>query len=326
MIRLFACQGLIFWIMKPKYKASTEDSSANTKPNYVVETWDRPQPTQKQRAARKVFRGGCLVFLAMLVFVMFISFIYLLVPFRTNLLVLGIDRVPDGSALGRSDTNILVTVKPLAAYIGLLSIPRDLWVTIPGVGENRINTAHFFAEGQLPGSGPAAALETIQHNFGVPVKYYLRVKFDGIVGIVDALGGIDIELDSPMAGLPAGDHHLSGEQALVFVRDRQGSDDFFRMQQAQFFIAQLIEQIIKPGSWPRIPAVMVALNDSVDTNLPVWVWPRLGFALLRAGPGGIDSHILNRDYVNSNVTSEGAQVLIPQWSLINPLINEIFSD
>ena len=131
---------------------------------------------------------------------------------------------------------------------------------------------------------------------------------------------------SSSAGLPAGDHHLSGEQALVFVRDRQGSDDFFRMQQAQFFIAQLIEQIIKPGSWPRIPAVMVALNDSVDTNLPVWVWPRLGFALLRAGPGGIDSYILNRDYVSSTVTSEGAQVLIPQWSLINLLVNEIFSD
>ena len=312
--------------MKPKYKASTDDLPTETKPNYVVETWDKPQVTKRQRGARKAFRSGCLVFAGLLVAFLFISLVYLLVPFRTNLLVLGIDRVPEGSNLGRSDTNIMVTVKPLGPYIGLLSIPRDLWVSIPGVGENRINTAHFFAEGQVPGSGPAAALETIQLNFGIPVKYYVRLKFDGIVGIVDALGGIDIELDAPMAGLPSGVHHLSGEQSLVFVRDRQGSDDFYRMQQGQFLITELFEQMIQPISWPRIPAVIAALDESVDTNLPVWIWPRLAFALLRAGPGGIDAHILDRDYVSSSITSEGAQVLIPQWSLINPLVNEIFGE
>jgi LCP family protein required for cell wall assembly len=208
----------------------------------------------------------------------------------------------------------------------MLSIPRDLWVTIPGVGKNRINTAHFFAEGREPGSGPAAALDTIQQNFGVPVQYYVRIKFDGIVGIVDSLGGIDIELDQTMAGFPAGVHHLTGEQALIFVRDRQGSDDFFRMGQAQFFISELIEQIIQPGSWPRIPALISATNASLDTNLPIWVWPRLAFALLRSGPGKIDFHVINRDYVSSSTTSEGAQVLIPDWALISPLVKEIFGD
>jgi LCP family protein required for cell wall assembly len=309
--------------MQPKYRASTDDFAGPTRPTYVVDTSDRPQ---KRQNARRIFRMGCLTILGMLIAVLFVLFIYLLVPFRTNLLLLGIDRVPEGSDLGRSDTNILVTVKPLGPYIGMLSIPRDLWVTIPGVGENRINTAHFFAEGQLPGSGPDAAMATIQANFGVPVRYYLRLKFDGIVGIVDALGGLDIELESPMAGLTAGQHHLSGDQALVFVRDRQGTDDFFRMQQGQFLIAELIEQVIQPKSWIRIPALFGAVNDAVDTNLPPWIWPRLGFALLRAGPGGIDAHTINRDDVRSSVTSEGAQVLIPDWSLISPLVNEIFSD
>lgn len=312
--------------MKPKHKASTDELSAKTKPNYVIETWDQPQPTQRQRGVRRLFRVGCLVLFAFLAGILFVGLIYFLVPFRTNLLVLGIDRVPNGSDLGRSDTNILMTVRPLRPYIGMLSIPRDLWVTIPGVGENRINTAHFFAEGQEPGSGPAAALETIQINFGIPVEYYVRIKFDGIVDIVDALGGIDIELEQPMAGLPDGVHHLSGEQSLVFVRDRQGSDDFFRMQQGQFFIAEMIEEIVRPGSWPRIPAVVSAINASVDTNLPFWVWPRLAFALLRSGPGKIDFHVINRDYVSSSTTSEGAQVLIPDWALISPLVKEIFGD
>lgn len=312
--------------MKPKHKASTDELSADTRPSYVVEPWDQVQPSQRQRGFRRILRTGCLGLLAVLACIIFVAVIYFLVPFRTNLLVLGIDRVPQGSVLGRSDTNILVTVKPLRPYIGMLSIPRDLWVTIPGVGENRINTAHFFAEGVEPGSGPAAALETIELNFGVPVQYYVRIKFDGIVEIIDSLGGIDIELEKTMAGFTAGVHHLSGEQALVFVRDRQGSDDFFRMGQAQFFIAELIEQLIQPGSWPRIPAFLSAANASVDTNLPIWVWPRLAFALLRSGPGNIEFHVINRDYVSSSITSEGAQVLIPDWSLISPLVDEIFGD
>jgi anionic cell wall polymer biosynthesis LytR-Cps2A-Psr (LCP) family protein len=180
--------------------------------------------------------------------------------------------------------------------------------------------------GQEPGSGPSAALETVRQNFEVSVEYYVRLRFDGIVGIVDALGGMDVELDNPMAGLPPGDHHISGQQALAFVRDRQDTDDFFRMQQGQFFIAELIEQLIQPKSWPRLPVMISAMNESIDTNIPFWIWPRLSFALLRAGPGGIDYHVISRDFVSSTTTSEGAQVLIPDWSLILPLVRQIISD
>ncbi len=312
--------------MKPRYKASTEDQNAETRPSYVIEPWDQKQPTQRQNTFRRVLRSGCLVIFVIFACIIFVGGIYLLVPFRTDFLILGIDRTPDGSDLGRSDTNILVTVKPLRPYIGALSIPRDLWVTIPGVGENRINTAHYFAEAENPGSGPNAAMETIRQNFGLSVNHYVRLKFEGIVGIVDSLGGLDVELENPMGGLPAGQQKISGEQALVFVRDRQGTDDFFRMQQGQFFIAELIEQLLQPRSWPRIPAFLVAVSESVDTSIPFWVWPRLGFALLRTGPGGIDYHVISRDYVNPTTTSEGAQVLIPDWSLILPLVDEIFGD
>lgn len=312
--------------MNPKYKASTDGPQVETRPSYVVEPWDDPSRSRKGRGTGRWFKAGCLVILSILAFIVFISLVYFLVPFRTNFLVIGIDRVPEGSALGRTDTNILVTVKPLGPYIGVLSIPRDLWVTIPGVGENRINTAHFFAEGQNPGSGPEATMETIQVNFGVPVQYYIRIKFDGIVDIVDAMGGVDIELEQPMAGLPAGSHHLNGEQSLAFVRDREGGDDFFRMEQGQFFISQILQQMIQPATWPRLPATISALNDSLDTNLPVLVWPRIAFALLRAGPEKIDYKIIDRNYVTPTTTSEGAQVLIPDWSLISPLVAEIFGD
>ena len=72
---------------------------------------------------------------------------------RTNILLLGLDRAEAGSDAARTDTIILTTFVPHRLYLGMLSIPRDLWVTIPGVGENRINTAHFYAEAARPGRG-----------------------------------------------------------------------------------------------------------------------------------------------------------------------------
>ena len=310
--------------MYSKPKTLNPDPHAETQPNYTVELLNQKPARQIPRKSRRWLRGcGCFVFLVVL-FLCGISSIYAFFPVRTNLLVLGIDRSPEGTAISRSDTNILFTVLPLRPYIGMLSIPRDLWVKIPGVGENRINTAHFFAETAQPGSGPKALMETIRQNFGAPVNYYVRVNFQGLVNFIDALGGLDVHLDARMAGYKPGNHHLSGEQVLAFVRDRQGTDDFFRMQQGQFIIKEVWGQLLQPKSWPRIPLAVAAFPGFLDTNLPVWVWPRLGLALLRLGPNGIDSRVITREMTNPFTTSEGAQVLGPNWDAINPMIKEMF--
>ncbi|TFH33904.1 MAG: LytR family transcriptional regulator, partial [Anaerolineales bacterium] len=112
--------------------------------------------------------------------------VYFLFPGRINVLLLAIDRTPEGSAVGRSDSLILTTTVPSQGYLGILSIPRDLWVSIPGVGENRINAAHFFAEADQPGSGPAASVATVAINFGLDLDYYIRIQFDGFRAFVDA--------------------------------------------------------------------------------------------------------------------------------------------
>ena len=261
--------------------------------------------------------------LVLLVFVL-AGAAYLLAPARTTFLVLGIDRVPDGSAVGRSDTMILVSVTPLRPDVRMLSIPRDLWVNIPGVGENRINTAHFFAEASQAGSGPAAALDTVQQNFDLDVPYYVRVQFDGFMRVVDAMGGVTISLPEDMAGYTAGEHHLNSEQALAFVRDRQGADDFFRMTHGQILIRSVIRQLLTPSAWIHLPAVMDVASQSITTNIPVWLWPRLGLAIVRAGGDGIDSRTIEREMVMPFTTSGGAQVLQPNWELINPLVDEMF--
>ncbi len=203
---------------------------------------------------------------------------------------------------------------------------RDLWVQIPGIGENRINTAHFYAESAEPGSGPQAVKQTIQENFGVQMDYYLRIEFEGFREIVDALGGVDITLSEPTAGYPAGRHHLSGNKALAFVRDRADADDFFRMSHGQLMLKSLFKNVLNPLKWPRLPAVGRAFFRAVDTDIPLWIWPRLGFILLYTGPNGVGESIISREMVTPYTTDQGANVLLPNWDLIHLLIRQVFGN
>lgn len=282
------------------------------------------QPIQVERRPRRrrrfrLTRTG----LKFILFLLVALATYLLAPFRTNILVLGIDRVPEGTTLGRSDTMILTSVQPWSGAVGMLSIPRDLWVAIPGYGEQRINAAHYFAEGAEAGSGPAKAMETVEYNFGVPVHYFLRFRLEGFADVIDAFGGIHIELAESTGNYDAGEYNFTGEEALAFVRDRTG-DDFFRMEHAQVFIRAGLTKMLNPLTWFRVPGTLLALGRAVDTDIPGWQWPRLGLALLRAGPGGIDTRSLDRTMAYGWVTADGANVLLPDWTAINPLLEEMF--
>jgi len=294
-----------------------------TKPNRPLGDFQpvRPLPASKRRDSltlgRVSMRFWFLSFIVM-------ALVYFLAPIRTNILLLGTDDSPERGAVGRTDTIILTTVVPLAPYVGMLSIPRDLWVMIPGVGEQRINTAYFFAESSEPGSGPQATMQTVRENFDVPVHYYAVIHMQGLISAVDALGGLDIRLDASMGGLSAGVHHLDGSQALMFVRDRSNSDDFSRMTRAQILIAAAFSKALKPTSWPALPQLTSSLLTLVDTNIPFWQWPRLLFALLRSVFFGVESQTITRDMVTPFQTSAGAQVLAPDWEAIRPLLKDMF--
>ncbi len=306
--------------------------------------WDETQPSSqknniyaqpglgKSREKKRFVatKSGCLSCLAISIMVslgvLVLGGIYFFFPFRTNLAILGIDYAPANDFVGRSDTLMLVTSKPFRPYVGVLSIPRDLWVTIPGIGENRINTAHFFGEAQMPGSGPQKVIETFQDNFGVSPRFYIRFRFEDFVKVIEAVGGVDIFLEKPMAGYEAGEHHLNGRKALAFARNRLGSDDFFRMDRNQIIIKSFINKIIQWENWWRFPGVIRAVWDSVDTNLPIWLWPRLVLNFAWVGPEGIDFHKITREMVTPYTTDQGANVLLPDWAQIIPLVNEVFSE
>jgi len=247
---------------------------------------------------------------------------YLLAPLSSRFVLLGIDRTAGDSQAGRSDTIQIFSVNPLLPTVKLLSIPRDLWVVIPEFGENRINTAHFFAEAALPGSGPSHTLRTIEQNFSIPLRYYVRLNLNHFPALIDSLGGITIQIPQPMAGYPAGSHRLNGAQSMAFVRSRSDGDDFFRINQAQFFISSFAREMLNPSVWLRLPEIIPATLAAVDTNLPFWLWPRLALALARASLTGVEAYAIDRTMVTPTITNAGAQVLIPNWPAIYDLVSE----
>jgi LCP family protein required for cell wall assembly len=269
--------------------------------------------------------------LAVLAFVLFVP------PAPVNVLVLGLDRRPSETGPSRTDTMILATVNPARPYIGMLSIPRDLWVTIPGRGENRINTAHFFAEAEQPGSGPPAAVQTVSANFGVPVDRWVRIDLAGFVRIIDSVGGIDLDVPAPLIDyeyptydygittveFQAGPQHMDGERALAFARIRHGSSDFKRAERQGLVIQAFLRRLLQPAAWPYLPNLVVALQTSVETDLDPLTALRLAPTLVRVGPAGLDRRVIQGDMVRPFTTSAGAAVQMPVWERLNPVLLEI---
>ena len=244
---------------------SLSDPLAETQPTPTSlpgENWplDAYQPIRISRAPKRnrrpLIRGCWTLFLAGI-----IGFaIFLFLPIHTNIIILGTDSRDPADPSGRTDTIILTTIVPLRPDVGLLSVPRDLWVNVTGVGEQRINTAYFFAEIEEPGTGAQNAKDTIKQNFGVEMAYYVLVQFEGITTVVDAIGGVDVIIPRPMSGYDAGTVHMDGTQALAFVRDRSGTDDFFRMERGQIFITSLWRQLLAPDQWNKLPALFGSLS------------------------------------------------------------------
>ena len=280
------------------------------------------------------FAGGALV-----MSLVAIGLLVFALPPRANVLLLGLDRRPDETTYAtRSDTMILATVYPQGHYVGMLSIPRDLYVTQNDGRLDRINTAHFYAELVLPGSGPALAMRAVQLNFGVTVDRYVRLDLAGFVRIIDAMGGIDINVPDPLvdAAYPtydygtttvafdAGQQHMDGERSLAYARIRHGSSDLQRALRQQMVIEAVFQRLLDPSEWPRLPLVANAVQKSVDTDLSPMDVIRLAPTLLSVGPGNIDRRVIEGDMVEPYTTDNGADVLLPVWAYINPVLRRMF--
>jgi len=257
-----------------------------------------------------------------------------------TLLLLGTDKRQWEAAPGRSDTIILAMLDSTQRHVAILSIPRDLWVAIPGYGENRINTAFFYGQAlDVPAGGPGLAALTVEYAFGVPVDYWAVIDFQGFERIVDSFGGItvdvpyDIEDNAYPDGnygvrrvyIPAGQQHMDGATALIYARTRHGSSDFERARRQQQIIRALLAKAMSPAILPRLPLLAQNLSDIVDTNASPTALLALASLARQGDEVTLDCRVIDESLAHDFVTATGAQVLLPDSNGIDALVREAFS-
>jgi len=207
---------------------------------------------------------------------------------RFIILVLGTDkRENDPEHYARSDTLLLANVDTVARTVGVMSIPRDLIMEVPGYGKNKVNAAYLFGEYyQLEGGGQALAVQTISQFFNTPIDYYVAINFDGFRKVVDTVGGVDLyvpySLDdynypSDDEGDPFGEihvhfdegwQHMDGKTALRYARTRHADNDFARSRRQLQIILAVRQKAMSLNLIPVLPNLIDDLGGMVQTNIP----------------------------------------------------------
>lgn len=229
---------------------------------------------------------------------------------------------------------ILLRVDPERKRATMLSIPRDLWVPIPGHGTGKISTAY-----QMGGSD--LAIKTVESNFRVHVDDYVWIGLKGLVNLIDRLGGVDVIVTNPVmddffpadinsndpyayyrvAVLP-GAVHLDGLHALQYVRSRHGDlrGDFARSERQQQLLLAIKEARLNAADLPFLAS---AFSGEIKTSIGLdRMRQLLGLAGQLAGPG-IDRVVLVPPYTTETVIG-GQDVVLPSWNVILPLVRKTF--
>ena len=207
---------------------------------------------------------------------------------RFNILVLGTDkRENDPDHYARSDTLLLANVDTVARSVGIMSIPRDLVMDVPGYGKNKVNSAYLFGEYyQLEGGGQALAVQTISQFFNTPIDYYVAINFDGFRKVVDTVGGVDIDVPYSLDdyNYPSDDEgdlfgeihvhfdegwqHMDGKTALRYARTRHADNDFARSKRQLQIILAVRQKAMSLNLIPVLPNLIDDLGGMVQTNIP----------------------------------------------------------
>jgi LCP family protein required for cell wall assembly len=242
-----------------------------------------------------------------------------------NYLILGTDRRSVDSNW-RTDTIIIVGLDRKLNRAAVLSVPRDLYLEIPDYGYGRVNQIDYIGEKILgvPGGGPALVSNVLSSTLGIATTHWMRVEMTGFQEVVDAVGGVNIYLDCPFYEpifnlttntwdyftLPAGDVHLSGEEAYWYVRLRLKESDIGRGQRQRQFLWAMRDQILNTDLLPRMPVLFTAFSNTFSTDLSILQI----VALMQFGIGLDSSNVrasgITLRELQSVTTEQGAAVLV----------------
>lgn len=254
---------------------------------------------------------------------------------RITILLLGLDTRPQqGSHVpSRTDTIVLLTMDPKSRTAGILSIPRDMWVTIPGYGQGRINEA-------FPIGGPQLAMRTVEATLGVHIQYYVLVDFAAFTKLIDILGGIEVDVperlrqqdyspdDLPYHFVPKdflpGRQHMNGEDALAFARIRVGSSDLDRIRRQQLVMFAVMDKALDLKLLPIAYDLWRRYKSLITTNINDV--QAAGLIKLAASISPNDVTALSLGAVMVDCYRFGAQVLCWDPRQVRSVVSSLFLD
>lgn len=263
---------------------------------------------------------------------------------RFTVLVVGLDRRPGETGLAyRTDTMMLVSIDPATKSIGILSIPRDLYVEVPGYSElQRVNSSMVLGELQRPDYGPELMMQTVQYNLGMRVHDYVAVDFNTFISIIDAIGGIDMDIPYSISDasypdmnygydpfyIQAGFQHLDGKTALKYARTRHGDSDFGRAQRQQAVLYAIRDRVLSVDMLPQLivqaPTIWNAISSGVSTGLSFEQILQLVYYLKDIPADSIKTGVIDERYTMGYMTPRGASVLVPDRAKLGGLMVEVF--
>ncbi len=312
-----------------------ESKSPPTQPhqNPVSPRAQRPKRHARRRLwSRPKWQLALMALLSPLVLCIGGLLLYVLFPPPpANILLLGLDaRAGEGYAT-RTDAIMLLGVQPRRLRVSALSIPRDLFIDVPGYGSQRINTVNVLGELQETGYGPALLGDGLAESFGVRPTYYMRLNFDAFVQVVDAVGGIHVNVprlivdnnyptrdySTRSVRFEPGVHHLDGEMALAYARTRYADDDYGRAERQQQVVRALMRKLINPLNWG---ATAVVASQNMDTNMnPIQMMLYAPPMIVSGSTGTFDRLVIDREYIVG-----GTNGAIPNYEKLRPWIESRF--
>jgi LCP family protein required for cell wall assembly len=264
---------------------------------------------------------------------------------RVTLLFMGLDYRDwsEGMDIPRTDSMILFSVDPVSKTAGMVSIPRDLWVNIPEVSYNKINTAYRWGEmNKFPGGGPGLAMKTVEETLGVPVDYYAMIDFNSFVKFIDELGGLDMKIREEIVidpigpgntrTLEPGTQTLTGAEVLAYARNRYtANDDFDRSRRQQEVIMAMRKQILQFNMLPTLvskaPKLYQELSSGISTNLTLDQVVKLALLASQIDEKNIQKGVIGppTQVVISTNPEDGQSILVPVPDQIRILRDRVFA-
>ncbi len=271
-------------------------------------------------------------------------------PGRLNILLIGTDKRPNPGTWN-TDTLIVASIDPASRQVAMFSLPRDtVGVPLPPIPArsvfgltygSKINSLFLQARARpdlFPGGGYEALKDTLGYLYGIPINYFVEVDFTGFKTVVDALGGVTINVQVPVVAdyypgdagtirvyIQTGVQHMTGSQALIYARSRHGSNDFDRASRQQRVLLSLRQQADFATLIQRLPELVQSTSSAVKTDYPIAKLPQLIDLASRIDVANVRSFVFGPPYYGVEGYPGGIYTLSPNVARIRAAVASAFN-